>query len=97
MMLLGPNTRKLIAVVMAKDAIPAGQGLEAGVEFLLSKEGIVAGFRKAMAFVKQAINEVRSAAEPNPWKNASDEEIATEILQKYDERLRHRSGQHGKG
>ena len=83
---LGPNVRKLIATAMAAKAIPTGGGLEAGLKFLSSKTNIANGFRAASEWTKQALQIVREAAEPNPWKTATDEEIAKEILDRIERR-----------
>lgn len=76
----GPNVKKLIIQKMSTDAIPADGGLADGLKFLSDPEAIIAGARKATEFVELAIKTVRESAEPNPWKNASDEDIAGEIL-----------------
>lgn len=83
---MGPNIRKLIATKMATDAIPRGEGFEAGIRFLSTKESIITGAKQATEWVQAAITVVRKAAEPNPFKAATDEEIAGEILRKLEER-----------
>jgi hypothetical protein len=40
--------------------------------------------RKAKEWVDAAIQTVRGVREPNPWKNATDEEIAGELLRQID-------------
>ncbi len=74
------NVVKLIIHKMALKAVPSGGGLADAIKFLSSKEGLLAGAREAGEWVKAAILAVRQASEPNPWKDASDEEIAGEIL-----------------
>jgi hypothetical protein len=86
--MIGPNVRKLWATKMAKDAIPAGEGLNAGLRFLSSRESIAAGARAATEWTKAALEAIRQAGEPNPWKDASDEEIAGELLRRIEERSR---------
>lgn len=81
---LGPNARKLIAHKMSIDAIPQGGGLAAGIKFLSSKTAILAGAREATNWTATVIDLVRAAAEPNPWKDAGDEEIAAELLRRID-------------
>jgi hypothetical protein len=76
----GPNVKKLIVAKMSTDAVPKGGGLQDAINFLSTKESIIAGARKATEWVEAAILAVRAAAEPNPWKDASDEDIAAEIL-----------------
>ena len=80
------NTKQLVIQKMSVDAIPSGTGLDAGLKFLSSKESVMAGYRAAVAWVEQAIHAVRSASEPNPWKNADDDTIAAEILRRIKER-----------
>jgi hypothetical protein len=86
MVVLGPNVKRLISIKMAKDAIPDGGGFADGVKFLSSKESIVAGVRAATEWVKAALIAVRQATEPNPWKSASDEEIAGHIIERIEAR-----------
>ncbi len=83
---LGAKVKKLIAYRMAVEAIPIGQGLEAGVRFLTTPGALANGWHTAADWTRQAIQAVRFAAEPNPWKNASDEDIAAEILRNIDAR-----------
>ena len=83
----GPNVKKLIAHKMAKDAVPDGGGLAAALKFLKDKDAIVNTARRATEFVYTAIALMRTCAEPNPWKDASDEEIAGEILKNVEEKL----------
>jgi hypothetical protein len=88
--MLGPNAKRLFAHKMAHDAIPKSGGFADGIKFLSTKESIVSGARKAAEWTTQAIDAVRDAAEPNPWKDADDEEIAREILRRIDAKKAHR-------
>lgn len=83
---LGPNAKSLIAHKMSIDAIPSGGGLVDGLKFLSSKESIVSGARASAHWVAAAIDAVRGAVEPNPWKYADDEQIAGEILRQIEMR-----------
>lgn len=83
---IGPNVRRLIARKMSLDAIPNGGGFAAGLEFLASKENIKQVASAAAAWVRVACQVVRGAAEPNPWKESTDEEIAGYLLDKIAER-----------
>lgn len=83
---LGPNVKKLIIHKVSLDAIPKGGGIKAGLEFLQDKERIIKTFRESADWVKQVIQAIRQAKEPNPFKDASDEEIAGELLKKIEER-----------
>ena len=83
---LGHNAKRLIAIKMARNAIPDGGGFEDGLRFLSNKDLIVASAKEAAKWVADAIDAVRAAAEPNPFKSATDEEIAGEILHKIESR-----------
>lgn len=83
---LTPNVKRLLMHKVAIDAVPAGGGLADGLNFLSSKERIMSGMRDGMAWVSTALDLVRSAPDPNLWKDASDEEIATELMRRVDER-----------
>jgi hypothetical protein len=80
----GPNVKKLIIRKMATDAIPGGGGLADGIRFLSDPQGLSKAARAATEWVTVAIRAVREAAEPNPWKAATDEDIAGEILRKIE-------------
>ena len=86
MMTQGANVKRLIAQKMATDAVPKDGGLANALAFLSNPQVIVEGARKATEFVMLAIQAVREAAEPNPWKTADDEAIAGEILRQIAER-----------
>lgn len=83
---IGPNVRKLIVEKMSHDAIPSGGGLADGIGFLSDPKKISDGVKKATQWVETALIAVRKAQEPNEFKNADDETIAAEILQKIEER-----------
>jgi hypothetical protein len=73
------NVSKLITRKAAIIMVPSGGGVAAAVGAIVGGRLFLA-MREAQAWVKLAIEAVRTAAEPNPWKNATDEEIAGEIL-----------------
>ena len=77
------NFNKLIAHKVSVDAIPPGGGFADGVALLIDKEKFIATTRAAVEWVKQAIELVRTAP-GSQWREASDEEIATEILRQVD-------------
>lgn len=83
---LGPNLKKFIFLKMAKDAIPDGGGLAAGIGFLITPGKMGAGFRMATEWCDAAIQAVRGAGEPNPWRNSTEEEIAAELVRMIEER-----------
>jgi hypothetical protein len=84
---IGPNVKRLIAHKMGVDAIPKGGGFEDGLKFLSSREAVISGAQQASNWVIAAIRVLRQAAEPNPWKNSSDEEIAGHLLRQLHDRL----------
>lgn len=83
---LGPNLKKFIFHKMSVDAIPAGSGFGAGVVFLITPGRMAAGFRSAAEWCDLAITAIRNAAEPNPWRDSDEEEIAAEIMRRINER-----------
>ena len=82
MMIWTPNIKKLIIQKVSLDAVPPGGGFASGVEFLLDKDRIVKSFKAAESWVQEAIATTRTAQEPNPFKESSDEEIAEEIMRR---------------
>jgi hypothetical protein len=78
----GPNVKKLIILRMSTDVVPANGGIGDAVKFLMNIEAIKKSARDATQWVGDSINSIRKAADPNPWKNSSDEEIAEEILKR---------------
>ena len=85
---LGPNLKKLIIRKMSRDAIPVGGGFADGLNFLMTKGAVSAGWAKAAEWCDAAILAIRNAAEPNPWKNADEETIAGELVRRIEERYR---------
>lgn len=83
---VGPNVKRLIARKMSLDAVPRGGGLADGLAFLSRKENITENAKTASAWVRVAMQAVREATEPNPWKDADDETIAVYLLKQIAER-----------
>ena len=81
---IGPNVKKLISAKMAADAIPAGGGLQSGVEYLLSP-GLGQRAQAAADWVRDAIQAVKSAPD-NPFGD-DDEAIAGEMLRLAEQRM----------
>lgn len=86
------NVTRLVIHKMSIDAIPPGGGLADGIAFLSDKAKIAEGWRAAEAWVREAIQMVRQAADPNPWRAADDEAIAGELLRLIAEREGHPPG-----
>jgi hypothetical protein len=78
---IGPNVRRLIAEKMAAEIIPPGtkDPFMAAMAAIASQD---MGKRaaSAMTWTRAAIEEIRSARGPNPWRNSTDEEIAGIVL-----------------
>jgi hypothetical protein len=85
-MIQGPNVKKLIACRMSTIAIPKGGGFIDGLSFLNDPEKIKAVAKEATEWAEMAIRLVRTAGEPNPWRNSTDEEIAGMLVAKAGER-----------
>ncbi len=71
---------------MSLDAVPPGGGLKSALDFIMTPGAMATSAKAATEWVNAAINVVRLAAEPNPWKNSDDEAIAEEILRLIEER-----------
>lgn len=84
----GPNVNRLLIERMSLEAVPPGGGIDSAIKFLSSKDSIINGVRSAKKWVEDAIQAVRLASGPNPWRDASDEEIAGEILRQVEEKRR---------
>lgn len=85
---MATNLNRLVIAKMARDAIPSGGGIQAGIDFLSDPRKVAAGYAAAEKWVMQAITVLRTANEPNPYRYASDEQIAGEILAELDKRKR---------
>lgn len=83
---MGPNMKRLAIAKTAKDAIPDGGSLADGLAFLANPTKMLETVRAGMKFAEQSVALVRQAAEPNLWKDKTDEEIAGEILRQVEER-----------
>lgn len=83
---LGPNFRELVGRKIALDAVPPGGGFSSVLKFLQEPGRVSESLREAVEWAAAAIAVVRTAAEPNPWREASDEQIAGEILRLAEER-----------
>jgi hypothetical protein len=81
----GPNVKRLITIRMATIAVPEGTGDPMGhaLRTLLSRDALTDVARQATEWVQMALYVARTAPD-NPW--TTDEEIAGEILRRYDER-----------
>lgn len=83
---MNESMKRLIISRMSVMAIPPGGGAKEALEFLSTSKNIADGWRKAEAWAREAIALIRTGQEPNPWKTASDDDIADEIMRRIDER-----------
>lgn len=83
---VGPNLKKLIIRKWSGDAVPPGGGFADAINAIIVPGAMLEGWRKSAAWCDAAILAIRNAGEPNPWKTATEEEIAGEILRKISER-----------
>lgn len=87
--MMASSIQWLICHKMSVDAIQKGSGVDAlalGLDFLSSKDKLLDGLKNARLWVDAAILAIRQAAEPNPWRDSTDEEIATEIKRQIESR-----------
>jgi hypothetical protein len=96
---LTPNVKRLLVEFIAKrqidrarqDAAKGEHGLAASVVSHLIADGakiLSNDALMALADVNNAIAAVRNAIDPNPFRDLSDEEIATEIMTRIKARRR---------
>ena len=67
-------------------AIPAGGGFADGLAFFTDQDKRRRIMHEAEMWVAGAIQTVRTASAPNPWREADDETIAGEIMRQVEER-----------
>jgi hypothetical protein len=79
---LGPNVKRLVCQIAAKNAIPPNGGLMDGVRFI--RDGLQEGMRKAVDETFTYIDAVRAA--PGEYSGATDETIALEIIGEIEKR-----------
>jgi hypothetical protein len=85
---MGPNVKKLTIQKMTIDTLPPGSKLADAISALTNPNLLSNNFKKAHYWVIEAIKLIRTGAEPNPWKNANDEEIALELLRRVEAKKR---------
>lgn len=78
------NLMKLTIAKWSTDAIPEGGGIADGIKAIIKLAGGAPDLRKANQWCLDAIEAVRQAKDPNPYKTMSDEEIAAVILKEMD-------------
>ena len=80
------NVARLFAEKVATDMVAPGGGIGGVLTRIATPGLLVQKSREAKAFVDLALTAVRNAAEPNPWRDSTDEEIAGELLRRIEER-----------
>lgn len=80
----GPYFMELVHRRVARDAIPDGGGVGAGIDFLLNPERIRETTRAAFEFVQEAVDAVRAAPD-NPYGD-DEEAIAKHIVEEIEKR-----------
>lgn len=78
-------SRKMVQMITP----PEGSGFEAMIGAFRDNSDprkLAQVAREAGKWVQEAIDAVRNAREPNPWRKSTDEEIAEEILRRVEER-----------
>lgn len=80
----GPNVRKLIVELMAREIVPKGGGLIETCEAMVKPGGINNAAKNATKFAEEAIAEIKAA--PDNTFGDDDEVIAGEILRRVYER-----------
>lgn len=84
--------RRLAITKMACDAVDDARSpkpaLAQVLDFVMSRERLLAGARTADQWARDAVAAVREAGEPNPWRTATDEAIAAELLRRVKEKPR---------
>lgn len=85
---LGPNTRKLLSMYIASEAILKGGGFADGIKFI--QDDVTRALKIATAKDKmmQAINAIREFDDYKTW---DDEKIAGLLVEKIEERKHGRS------
>jgi hypothetical protein len=87
----GPNVKKLIIRWASKTAVPKGGGVKDAILFMANPAEINRVMNESARAVEILIDLVRTAAAPNPWADATDEDIAQEILAQIDTRTKVKS------
>jgi hypothetical protein len=75
---MGKNVKRLLAIKVSRDAIPAGGGFAAGLDFVLNPERMIQVSRQSLAWIEQALAVFKTAPD-NPYGD-DDEAIAGAIL-----------------
>lgn len=83
---LGPLTKKVLIHRVSVEAIPPGAGVGAGVLFLATPGALAKSWSSAVEWFSNAVIALRAAPGENPWREATEEEIAGEILKRIEQK-----------
>lgn len=76
-----PNLFELVMHRFSVICVPPNTGLNAAIDCIRNNE-LAANWKAARVWAEGALAEVRAASDPNPWRNSTDEEIATFIMER---------------
>lgn len=79
------NYSRLVALFAAKRAVPPGANMAYVVSYIASG-AMGDNLRVSIEEAKAAIRLVRKAPQPNPWAEATDEDIAGKIIAEVEKR-----------
>jgi hypothetical protein len=86
---LTPNVKRLVLERAATITVQRSKGSESAISGVIERlldRSFLADLREANDWAAAAIDAVRHAGEPNPWRCATDEEIAAEVLKRVEAR-----------
>ena len=86
-MIQGPNIKKLIIHKMSMIAVPKGAGIGDALNFMTKPGAIGNAAKEATEWIENALKAIRLADDPNPWRDATDEEIAGHLLREIDSKM----------
>ena len=81
------SAKGMVGLMIYKMALDGSrEGFAGALKMLSSSEAIRNSAVTAKEWCADTIAAVRGAADPNPWRNATDDEIADEILRQLADR-----------
>ena len=84
------EVKREVEAALIPSGTKGGDGIVTGILAICKPGNIADVGRQATQWVEAAVMAVRQAEEPNPWVNASDEEIAGEIWKGVERKLAER-------
>ena len=78
--------RGMVGLMIYKMALDGSRGgFSAAIRMLSSKESVRDAALAAKQWCAGVVSAVRGAADPNPWRNSTDDEIADEIMARIEQ------------